>query len=96
MLKSHTLKLFSTSDQTDFPIYTITDGKLYRTIKHPLGWSEHADYELGKDGKLYRTVHHPSGTGSGPDYEFRGSGKLFRTSTHPDGPTDLPEYEIQD
>ncbi len=96
MVKSHTLKLFSASGQPDFPVYTINDGKLYRTIKHPLGWSEHADYELGKDGKIYRTAHHPSGTGSGPDYEFRGRGKLFRTSTHPDGHNDLPDYEIQD
>ncbi len=96
MLKSHTLKLFSTSGQTDFPVYTITDGKLYRTIKHPLGWSEHADYELGKDGKIYRTEHHPSGTDIHPDYEFRGCQKLFRTPNHPHGPSDLPDYELQD
>ncbi len=96
MLKSHTLKLFSTSGQADFPIYTINDGKFYRTIKHPLGWSENADYELGKDGKVYRTEYHSSGTSILPDYEFRGNGKLFRTSNHPDGPSGLPDYEIQD
>jgi hypothetical protein len=78
------------------PVYTITDGKFYRTVFHPSGWSALADYELGPDGKLYRTASHPLGPGKAAAYEFRGDCGLYRTAGHPQGASDLPEYELCD
>ena len=78
------------------PVFIIQDGKVFRTIYHPTGWSSLADYELKNDGKIYRTPHHDRGPGNSPDYEFRGDKKLYRTESHPDGPQDWPEFELFD
>ncbi len=78
------------------PVFIIQDGKVFRTVYHPAGWSSLADYELKADGKIYRTPNHGLGPGASPDYEFRGDKKLYRTESHPDGPHDLPEYELFD
>jgi hypothetical protein len=94
------LKLLTTSShrlgKTNEPVFVIQDGKLYRTIYHPAGWSALADYELKNDGKIYRTQYHRLGPSDTPDYEFRKSKRLYRTSNHPEGPNDLPEYELFD
>ena len=93
-------KIFKTSTtyslENDFPVYTIIDGKLFRTAFHPLGWSEHPDYDFGNDGKLYRTEYHKLGFGRKPDYEFSKDKKLYRTQNHPEGLNDDPDYEIRD
>ncbi len=93
-------KIFSTSDSCsldkDCPVYTIIDGKLFRTAFHPLGWSEFPDYYFGDDGKIYRTKYNKLGFGSKPDYEFSKDGKIYRTKNHPDGFRDHPDYEIRD
>ena len=77
------------------PVYTIVDGKLYRTVFHPSGWSPHFDYELRHDGYIYRSQHHPQGPSELPEFEFRGDAKLYRFDTGR-GKTDLPEYELID
>lgn len=100
MNQQHFPKLFkfqnSSTGSNDFPVYTINDGNIYRTIEHPHGWSKDPDYSLGDDGKLYRTDYHPKGLSLLPDYEFQGNGKLFRTQHHPDGKCDKPDYVIRD
>ncbi len=100
MLKNHTLKIFRLSgkmiEKNDFPVYTVSDGKLFRTVEHPLGWSEQPDYSFENDGKLYRTKSHPQGSSNLPDYEFRNNRKIYRTESHPDGPGDEPEFVIHD
>lgn len=72
------------------PVYVVSNGMFYRTVHHPLGWSETPDYEFRSDGRLYR----PSS--DRPDYEFRGDGKLYRSAGHPSGPGETPEYVIRD
>ncbi len=86
----------NTSPENEAPVYTISDGKFFRTITHPKGWSENPDYILGDDGKLYRTEYHWQGVSALPDYEFRGDRQLYRTGNHPDGPVSEPDYEIRD
>lgn len=93
-------KLFRTTSQpmgiSNEPVYLVQDGLLRRTIHHPHGWSEYADYVIQTDGKLYRTEHHPDGAGMVADYEFRGDGKVYRAEGHPRGTSDFPVYEIHD
>jgi len=100
MLKQETMKIMSLSSDgkidRNFPVYTMTNGRLFRTVNHSLGWSEHPDYILAADGKLYRTEYHADGNGELPDYEFRGDRKLYRTGSHPDGLQIEPEFEICD
>ncbi len=100
MLKQETMKIMSLSNDgsihSNFPVYTMTCGRLFRTINHSLGWSERPDYVLATDGKLYRTEYHAHGNGDLPDYEFRGDGKLYRTENHPDGLQVEPEFAICD
>ncbi|MBI9090616.1 MAG: hypothetical protein JEZ12_15475 [Desulfobacterium sp.] len=79
-----------------FPIYTMRDGFLFRTVGHPMGWSEHPDYRLGEDGKLYRTKYHLHGMGRLPEYEFGKDGKLYRTENHLEGRGSEPDFEIVD
>ncbi len=99
-MKYHTIKIVEVSDGSKernfFPVYTMRDGKMFRTVNHQLGWSEKPDYSLGSDGKLYRTDSHSEGIGDFPDYEFRGNRKLYRTDYHPEGVSDIPEFEIHD
>lgn len=78
------------------PDYLIYDGHFRRTIHHPHGWSEFADYVMQDDGKLYRTDHHPDGPGQAADYEFRGDRKVYRAAGHPKGTSDLALYELRD
>ena len=78
------------------PVYMISDGKLYRTVNHRLGWSEHPDYELHGDGHLYRTCHHAMGAGVLPDYEFKQDQLIYRTRNHPEGWTDQPVFAVYD
>jgi len=78
------------------PAYVIDDGKVRRTVHHPLGWTDLPDYELKGDGGIYRTENHPLGAGTGPDYEFRGNGCLYRTRSHPGGESAFPEFAVAD
>lgn len=78
------------------PMYTIEDGKLYRTVFHPSGWSPQCDYELRKDGRIYRSKHHLLGPSDLPEFEFRSDAKLYRVSPNGFGGADLPEYELCD
>ena len=78
------------------PVFIIQDGKVFRTVYHPAGWSSLADYELKADGKIYRSIHHGLGPGEMPDYEFRNDRRLYRTINHPEGPSEFPEYELYD
>lgn len=100
MVKRVQTKIYSLSPQmiknADMPVYTLTDGCLYRTAFHPLGWSELPDYVLEKDGKIYCTDHHPAGCGRMAAYEFRGDRKLYRLTTHPQGKEDTPDFELRD
>ncbi len=89
-------KLFRITDQprekAAEPVYTIVDGKLYRTVFHPAGWSRHWDYELRDDGRVYRSKHHPQGASNSPEFEFRGDGRLYRIVSG----KGFPEYELSD
>ncbi len=100
MLKRHVPKIYMVGSEKsgdhDCPVYTITDGWLFRTVNHPMGWSEFPDYEFGNDGKIYRTKNHPRGESESPDYEFRGNRRLYRTANHEDGSSEIPEFEIRD
>jgi hypothetical protein len=78
------------------PVFTILDGKLYRTVHHPLGWSDAPEYEIGTDGKLYRTAHHRLGKGERPDYEFHRDQQLYRTRFHPEGEEGFPSFILRD
>ena len=80
----------------DAPVYVIRDGKFYRTVHHPSGWSETPDYEIGTDGKVYRTAHNQMGPAEAPDYEFRKDQHLYRTRFHPAGAETAPEYLLMD
>lgn len=81
------------SGVADAPDYVIYDGKLYRTVHHPAGWSDVADYEIRGDGKIYALGN--SVEAEAPVYEFREL-MLYRTKAHPDGPGPLPDYYIFD
>ena len=90
-------KIESNGSVTDaFPVYTMRDGFLFRTIAHPMGWSESPDYKLGADGKFYRTKYHLQGVSLMPEYEFGPGGKLYRTQTHVEGPGTAPEFVVLD
>ncbi len=91
-------KLFKMSQNSspDLPVYTLRDGKLYRTTFHTNGWSEHPDYSLKADGKFYRTQFHKLGAGLVPDYEFGRDRRVYQTQTHPLGSDHLPAYEIRE
>ncbi|HSR10796.1 MAG TPA: hypothetical protein VLS90_05080 [Thermodesulfobacteriota bacterium] len=80
-------------ERPGFPEYELREGKIYRTVFHPLGISEVPDYEVRARFMIYRTLHHPMGVSGLPDYEFRG-GKIYRTKDHPQGSSEAPEYEI--
>lgn len=98
-MKQHMLKLFKLTDKeemSDTPVYTLKEGKFFRTAFHPNGWSDSPDYDLGNDGRIYRTENHPNGFGDLPDYEFGKDRKLYRTPSHPEGIRQTPEYEIND
>jgi hypothetical protein len=99
-MKDFMPKLFKVSNDSEgaggFPVYTINDGKFYRTMEHPLGWSESPDFIIENDGKLYRTEFHPDGESRKPDYEFRNGQNLYRTEHHPNGISDYPDYVICD
>jgi len=96
MSRDHVLKISRASSTAAFPIYTLRDGYLYRTIGHPMGWSENPDYRLGEDGKLYRTKYHLRGMGELPEYEFGKDGKLYRTENHLQGRSIEADYEVMD
>jgi hypothetical protein len=82
------------SSVTDAPDYIIRDGRFYRTVHHPAGWSDSPDFEIRDDGKVYsvRTGETASRT---PVYEFREI-MLYRTAAHPDGAGTQPDYYIYD
>jgi hypothetical protein len=94
------IKVYAISDGEGIdgqtPVYVITDGKLFRTVNHLLGWSEVPDYEMRSDGRLYRTEYHRQGKGSLPDYEFRKDQMIYRTNYHPDGRMDQPVFVVYD
>lgn len=100
MNQDHVLKINrigSNGVVTDnFPIYTMRDGLLFRTIAHPMGWSECPDYKFGSDGKFYRTKHHLQGISLMPEYEFGPGGMLYRTQTHVEGSGSDPEFVVLD
>ena len=99
-MKHHFQKLFKPSDKPPsaikFPVYILRSGKLYRTVFHPRGWSDHPVYKFENDGKFYRTEYHELGFGVHPDYEFGRDKKIYRTRTHPAGKTDMPVYEVHE
>ena len=94
------MKIYHTEGKGDhtegLPVFTIQDGKLYRTVHHPLGWSDLAEYEIGKDGKIYRTANHALGPGRQPDYEFHSDQHLYRTRFHAEGPSGNPIFLLAD
>jgi hypothetical protein len=83
------------SGGTDAPDYVIRDGKFYRTVHHPAGWSDAADYEIRGDGKIYALEESGDANVQAPVYEFKEI-MLYRTEAHPDGPGAQPEYYIFD
>lgn len=95
-MPNHLPKLFKISSTDQYPVYTLRNGKIYRTVFHSKGWSENPDYEFGNDGKFYRTEYHELGANSLPDYEFHKDQKVYRTENHPNGIELSPEYEIRD
>lgn len=98
-MKQHVLKVFRIDDQKvnkNNPVYTLVDGKLFRTTFHPEGWSDLPDYDLHSSGGMYRTVNHPKGPADIPDYEIDKEMRLFRTPNHPDGQQNTPEFMICD
>ncbi len=90
-------KVYRTQDSgvADAPDYVIRDGRLYRTVNHPAGWSDVADYEIRNDGKIYATAEKGEATIREAVYEFREI-MLYRTKAHPDGPRAQPDYYIFD
>jgi len=99
-MKQHQLKIFKVSDKLQpkdqEPVYLIREGKFFRTVFHPRGYSNQPDYDLGNDGLIYRTENHPRGFGELPDYEFGKDMKLYRTINHPKGKTRIAEYMVTD
>jgi hypothetical protein len=83
------------SDISDAPDYVIRDGRFYRTVHHPSGWSDTADYEIRSDGKVYALGTGADPGGQPPVYEFREI-MLYRTPAHPKGAGEWPEYYIYD
>ncbi len=83
------------SGGADTPDYVIFDGRFYRTVHHPDGWSDLADYEIRSDGKIYALSHGGDADAQEPVYEFR-EVMLYRTKAHPDGPGKGPDYYIFD
>ncbi len=79
----------------DAPDYVIHDGRFYRTVHHPDGWSDAADYEIRSDGKIYALPGSGDAIPEGPVYEFR-EVMLYRTKDHPQGPGTHPDYYIFD
>lgn len=90
-------KVYSTHEagQTDALHYVIRDGRFYRTINHPAGWSDAAEYEIRGDGKVYPAEKEGHASGQQAVYEFREI-MLYRTAAHPDGAAAQPEYYIMD
>ena len=83
------------SDVADAPDYVIRDGRLDRTVHHPHGWSNTADYEIRGDGKIYAVAEDTADEERAPVYEVREI-MLYRTAAHPDGPGVKPDYYIFD
>ena len=79
----------------DTPDYVILDGRFYRTVHHPDGWSDAADYEIRGDGKIYALAGDGDGETKLPVYAFR-EVMLYRTEAHPDGRGTCPDYYIFD
>ena len=90
-------KVYRTQDSggTDAPDYVIRDGKFYRTVHHPAGWSDAADYEIRGDGKIYALEESGNANVQAPVYEFKEI-MLYRTEAHPDGQGAQPDYYIFD
>lgn len=94
-------KLFTTkrhgSNQYDEPVYIIRDGKFFRTVFHPAGWSDVPEYELGEDGKIYRTIHHLLGENAEPDYLIESDHGVYRSSGHPENADfGFPDFVLVD
>ena len=83
------------SGVADAPDYVIRDGGLYRTVHHPDGWSDTADYEIRADGKIYALGNSRETEAQAAVYEFRQI-MLYRTEAHPDGPGVNSDYYIFD
>ncbi len=83
------------SKSGESPDYVIRDGKLYRTVSHPDGWSDQPDYEIRSDGKIYRILTDAIRTPDAPFYEFHHI-LIYRTAAHPDGLSKEPDYYISD
>ncbi len=79
----------------DAPDYVIRNGRFYRTVHHPAGWSETADMEIRDDGKIYQLDPGGASAGQVPIYEFRDI-MLYRTDAHPNGAGVQPDYYIYD
>ena len=77
------------------PVYVIRDGRFYRTINHPAGWSDAAEYEIRRDGKVYLLNEEDGTTDQTAVYEFKDI-MLYRTEAHPDGAKTQPDYYIMD
>lgn len=90
-------KVYRTQDAgvADTPDYVIRDGRFYRTIHHPAGWSDTAEMEIRDDGNIYPLDTGGVIAGHPPIYEFREI-MLYRTSAHPDGAGAAPDYYIFD
>ena len=83
------------SGRADAPDFVILDGRFYRTVHHPDGWSDIADYEIRSDGKIYALGEDGDAGARLPVYEFREI-MLYRTEAHPKGPGLHPDYYIFD
>jgi len=81
--------------EADAPHFVIRDGRFFRTINHPAGWSDVAEYEIRSDGKVYLLGEDGARTGQTAVYEFREI-LLYRTDAHPDGAKTQPDYYIMD
>jgi len=90
-------KVYRTQEagKADAPHYVIRDGRFYRTINHPAGWSDAAEYEIRSNGKVYLAGEEGSKNDQTAVYEFREI-MLYRTDAHPDGVKAQPEYYIMD
>jgi len=83
------------SGSSDAPDYVIHDGRFYRTVHHPDGWSDIAVYEIRGDGNVYALGTGADPDGQSPVYEFREI-MLYRTPAHPKGACERPDYYIYD
>ena len=83
------------SGKTEVPQYVIRDGRFYRTVHHPLGWSDVADYEIRSDGNVYPVAAEGETSDQPAVYEFRQI-MLYRTAAHPKGAAYRPDYYIFD